>query len=239
MPELEGKVAIVTGGTRGIGRAIADALVARGAAVVVAARTPADVGRSAAELSARGRARGLVCDVRDPGACSRLIEEADAAFGRLDVLVNNAGVGAFGSVADLAVEDWQRVIETNLGGVFYCSRAAIPLLRRSGGGWILNIGSLAGKNAFAGGAAYNASKFGLVGLSEALMQDVRHEGIRVALIMPGSVAGEFDSPGGRGGLQDWKLQPEDVARTVVDLIAYPDRALASRVELRPSRPPRK
>lgn len=239
MPDLSGKAAIVTGSTRGIGRAIAEALVGAGAGVVVSARTAADVERVAAELGARGpgRARGIVADVGKYDDCARLVAGAAEAFGRLDILINNAGVGHFESVADMAVSDWERVIRTNLDALFYCSHEAIPHLRRAGGGWIINIGSLAGKNAFAGGAAYNASKFGLIGFSEALMQDVRHEGIRVSYIMPGSVATEFGlSRKGHG--EAWKIQPEDIAQLVLDLLATPARTLPSRIEVRPSMPPR-
>ncbi len=143
----------------------------------------------------------------------------------------------FGPVDQISGDDWRKVIETNLSGAFYCIRAAAPIMRRQGAGWILNIASLAGKNPFAGGTAYNASKFGMVGLSEAAMLDLRHDGIRVAAILPGSVATEF--AGGRGGDPGWRLTPEDVARTVADLLRYPDRALPSWVELRPSRPPKK
>ncbi|HLU25171.1 MAG TPA: SDR family oxidoreductase [Longimicrobiales bacterium] len=245
MSGLVDKVAIVTGGTRGVGAAIAAALLARGADVVITGRTAESASRGAERLAAvepvegvarRGRVLGIACDVRDYDACRELIQRTVAEFGRLDVLVNNAGIGIFAPADKLGVEDWRAVLETNLSGVFYCSREAIPHLRETGG-WIINIGSLAGKNAFAGGAAYNASKFGLIGFSEALMQDVRHDGIRVSYIMPGSIATEFggrDQDAGR----DWKLWPEDVAQAVVDLLAYPGRALPSRIELRPSRPAR-
>ncbi len=235
-PDLNGKVAVVTGGTRGIGRAIAEALLRAGARVVVGARTQADVARAAEELG--GDARGVVCDVRSPSDCDALLEAAVAAFGGVDILVNNAGIGRFERVADMTTETWDAVIETNLSGVFHASRAAIPLLKRRGGGWIINIASLAGKNAFPGGAAYNASKFGLVGFSEALMQEVRHDGIRVSYVMPGSVASEFSHPD-PGSDDAWKIQPEDIGAIVLDLLATPDRTLPSRVEVRPSRPPRK
>jgi 3-oxoacyl-[acyl-carrier protein] reductase len=150
-------------------------------------------------------------------------------------------VGAFGAVGELAVEKWDQVIETNLSGVFYCCHHALPHLSRAGESWIINIASLAGKNPFAGGAAYNASKFGLVGFSEALMMDVRHRGIRVNYIMPGSVASEFAGPSGSHGSgdTDWMIQPEDIAQLVLDLLAFPARTLPSRIEVRPSRPPKK
>lgn len=230
--DLGGKVALVTGGTKGIGRAIADDLVEHGARVVVGARTPSDVERVVGELGER--ARGMVCDVRDAQACQQLVEGAVDAFGGLDILVNNAGIGIFKRVEEMTVEEWDRLRGTNLDGLFYCSRAAIPHLKRRGGGWIINIGSLAGKNAFPGGAAYNTSKFGLIGFSEALMQEVRHDGIRVSYIMPGSVATT-----GFSGLAEWKIQPEDIGQIVLDLLATPDRTLPSRVEVRPSRPPKK
>jgi 3-oxoacyl-[acyl-carrier protein] reductase len=228
---LLGKVAVVTGGTKGIGRAIAEALVGQGVRVVVGARTEADVRSAAEEMGAD--ARGVVCDVRRADDCARLVETAEEAFGGLDILVNNAGVGVFAPVAELTVDEWDRVVETNLSGLFYCTHAAIPRLKQRGGGWIINIGSLAGKNAFPGGAAYNASKFGLIGFSEALMQEVRHDGIRVSYIMPGSVA----TPGFSEA--EWKIQPEDLGQIVLDLLATPDRTLPSRIEVRPSRPPKK
>jgi NADP-dependent 3-hydroxy acid dehydrogenase YdfG len=137
----------------------------------------------------------------------------------------------------MAPEHWRAVIETNLNSLFYCSHEVIPHLKRAGGGWIINIGSLAGKNAFPGGAAYNASKFGLIGFSEALMQEVRNDDIRVSYIMPGSVSTEFD--GGSKGSADWKIQPEDIAEIVLDLLNFPGRTLPSRVEVRPTRPPKR
>jgi len=230
---LDGKVAVVTGGTKGIGRAIAGALVEHGARVVVGARTQADVDRVADEL---GEAvRGVTCDVRNADDCAALIGTAVDAFGGLDILVNNAGIGIFKAVEAMTVEEWDRLQGTNVDSLFYCSRAAIPRLRERGGGWIINIGSLAGKNAFPGGAAYNTSKFGLIGFSEALMQEVRHDGIRVSYIMPGSVS----TSGFGSGEEDWKIQPEDIGRIVLDLLATPERTNPSRVEVRPSRPPRK
>lgn len=234
MPELTDRVAVVTGGTKGIGRAIAEALRDAGARVVVGARTEGDV--RAADRDLGDGARGVVCDVRVQADCERLIETAMDTFGRLDILVNNAGVGVFGEVESLTPDQWRTVIETNLNGVFYCTHAALPHLKQGGDAWIINIGSLAGKNAFPGGAAYNASKFGLIGFSEALMQEVRHDGVRVSYIMPGSVASDFSHP--TSGSDDWKIRPEDVARVVLDLLSFPSRTLPSRVEVRPSRPPR-
>ena len=232
---LDGQVAVVTGGNRGIGRGIVEALAREGATVALTARR-----REAAATAARevgGRTIGYGCDVRSYDAVRELFGEVARAAGGLDVLVNNAGIGIFSPVADLSPDDWRAVIETNLNGVFYCCHEAIPLMRKRGGGYIFNLSSLAGRNAFPSAAAYNASKFGLNGFSEALMQEVRYDGIRVSYLMPGSVATEF----GRGAdaKQGWALQPADVAAVVIDLLRSPKHALYSRVEMRPSQPPRK
>jgi 3-oxoacyl-[acyl-carrier protein] reductase len=231
-------VAIVTGGSTGIGMAIARAVVQRGGQVTIAARSEAALREAARSLGEAG-VHAVRADVRDPADAERIVAETVRRFGGLDVLVNNAGVGRFASVADMSVDDWRTVIDTNLSGVFYCTRAALPELRRRGGGFIVNISSLAGKNAFAGGAAYCASKAGLDQFSEALMQEVRHDNIRVSYVMPGSVATGFSGGPGGSGKDDWKLAPEDVAKVVVDLFDHDARSLPSRVELRPSRPPRK
>ena len=235
MPPPAGqRVALVTGGSRGIGLAIAKALAESGTAVAI-------TGRDRAVLETARRTLGdetiaLHADVQNEREAANAVDETADKFGGLDVLVNNAGVGLFASVADMTPSQWRQVIDTNLTGAFYCSHAAIPHFRRRGGGWIVNVSSLAAKNAFVGGAAYCASKAGLNAFSEALMQEVRHDNIRVTCVMPGSVSTGFGGRG-EGGEADWKLAPEDVARTVVDLMAHPPRSLPSRVELRPSRPP--
>jgi NAD(P)-dependent dehydrogenase (short-subunit alcohol dehydrogenase family) len=229
-------VTLVTGGSKGIGRAIAQALLAQGGHVAIAGRADTALVAAARTLGAGDRLLTVRGDVRDPADAQRFVDETVRRFGGLDVLVNNAGVGRFANVADMSVDDWRLIVDTNLSGVFYCTRAALPELRRRGGGYIVNISSLAGKNAFTGGAAYCASKAGLNQFSEALMQEVRHDNIRVSYVMPGSVATGF---GGTSGGEAWKLAPEDVAKVVVDLISHDARSLASRVELRPSRPPRK
>jgi 3-oxoacyl-[acyl-carrier protein] reductase len=240
--DLTGRGGIVTGASRGIGYAIADALAGAGAGVVLAARTGADVERAAAALAERHdgvRVIGVACDVRSQQDCERLIEQAATELGGIDILVNNAGIGRFAPVAELSPDDWRAVIETNLNSLFYCTHAALPHLIERGSSWVINIGSLAGRNAFPGGAAYNASKFGLIGFSEALMQEVRHDGVRVSYIMPGSVATEFSHPENRTKPgEEWKVQPEDIAQIVMDLLRTPERTLPSRVEVRPSRPPR-
>lgn len=237
MLDLTGKAAVVTGATRGIGRAIAESLAAHGASVALAARNEEAVQAVAAEIaaSAKGRVIGVKCDVRSYDDCKNLIARSVAEFGRLDTLINNAGIGGMVTVEEMSPDIWRAVIETNLNGMFYCSHEAIPHLRASRDGFIINIGSLAGKNAFPKGGAYNASKFGVIGFSEALMQEVRHDDIRVSYVMPGSVATEFFGMH-QGTGEDWKIGPEDIAEIVIDLLSKPMRTLISRVEVRPTKP---
>jgi NAD(P)-dependent dehydrogenase (short-subunit alcohol dehydrogenase family) len=238
--ELSGKVAIVTGGSKGIGRGIAEALVKEGVSVCVSARSRQEIDETVSELKSQSTAKvtGIVCDVRNHTQIKSLFELATSELGGIDILVNNAGIGVFASVEEMAPEDFRAVLETNLFGVFYCCHEAIPLMKQRGGGYIINISSLAGANPHPKMAAYNASKFGLNGFSEALMQEVRHSGIKVSYIMPGSVNTEFggDSPSVENS---WQLQPADIARVVIDLLHHDERSLPSRVEIRPSRPPKK
>jgi len=243
MTLLNDKVAIITGGSRGIGRAIAAALIADGASVVITGTDDARLSEARDALSASGsgvteRVMLSRTDVRREREVDALMTTAVSRFGGIDILINNAGVGDFAEVAAMTSDQWHRVIDTNLTGVFYCSHAAIPHLKARGGGWIINVSSLAGKNPFVGGAAYCASKAGLNAFAEALMLEVRHEGIRVSTVMPGSVRTGFSRGGDAAGM-DWKLAPEDVAEVGLDLLHHPSRSLPSRVELRPSRPPRK
>jgi len=230
------KTALVTGGTKGIGRAIAESLIKAGARVTITARNKNNIKAAVSQLNAIGPgiATGHVCDVRDYNQVKSVFDDLDG----LDILINNAGVGVFASVESMSVEDFHTVLETNVFGVFYCCHEAIPLMKKRGGGYIINISSLAGANPHAEMAAYNASKFGLNGFSEALMQEVRHDNIKVSYIMPGSVNTEFggDEP---SDAKSWQLQPSDIAEVVIDLLSYPDRALPSRVEIRPSRPPKR
>lgn len=224
MKPIQGQVAIVTGGTRGIGRAIARSLLEAGARVVVCSRKQDQVARCVEELGGQegGNIRGLACDVSRYAPVQSLVAFTVGEFGGLDILVNNAGVGVMANVSEISPRQWQQVIGTNLTGVYHCCHAAIPALRQRGGGYILNISSLAGKHAFAGGSAYNASKFGLNGFSEAIMQDLRYDNIRVSPILLGSVNTEFR---GRkaGKLVGWKLISEEVARVVVDLLRHDPR----------------
>jgi NAD(P)-dependent dehydrogenase (short-subunit alcohol dehydrogenase family) len=227
--------AIVTGSTRGIGLAIAKALLTAGDRVVITGRTASRVDAALTELRQLfgDRVVGLVLDVRDRQAVERVLGDAAARFGGLDVVVNNAGVGLFRSVETMSDAEWSEVFDTNVTGVFFMTRAAIPALRASGGGWIINIASLAGRNPFANGGAYCASKAALISFSDSVMQEVRFDNIRVSVIMPGSVATEFS---GSQKEDDWKLSGDDVAEVVIDLLRHPQRSLPSRVEIRPSKP---
>jgi 3-oxoacyl-[acyl-carrier protein] reductase len=231
---IAGRIAVVTGGTRGIGRAIAERLLAEGARVAICGRTPESVAHAVREMETKhpGRVAGEAADVSRADQVEQFFRAVDEKLGPLDILVNNAGGGIFKSVAELTIEEWRRTLGLNLDGVFYCSREALARFGNRGGGFIINISSLAGKNAFAGGAAYNASKFGLNGFSEAMMLDHRYNNVRVSYIMPGSVATEF----GSGSGAPWKIAPEDVAAVVAMLLRMPVRTTVSRVEMRPSKP---
>ena len=239
---FDGSVAVVTGGSRGIGRAVAERLLQYGADVLIAGRSAGSLAEAGAELArvagatGAGRLETVAADVRRPADAERLIGAAAGRFGGVDILINNAGVGHFEEVAEQSIDDWAQVIETNLSGVFYCCRAVIPVLRQRGGGWIINIGSLAGSYPFANGAAYCASKAGLDAFSAALMQEVRFDGIRVSVVAPGSVGTAFAGSDDRHAAAPWKLTVSDVAQIVVDLLRHESRSLPSRVEIRPSQP---
>jgi len=231
---LKGKHAIVTGGSRGIGRSIAEHLLRAGASVAICGRTRESTDRAIAELkqSPGGDVFGEPADVSNWDQVEQFFQNVESRFGTLDILVNNAGSGVFRPVQELTRADWDRTIGVNLTGVFYCCHQALPLLRKSGSGYIIQISSLAGVNAFAGGSAYNASKFGLNGFSEAIMQDLRYQDVRVSYIMPGSVDTDF----GSAVRADWKIAPDDIAQVVISLLRMPSRTLVSRVEVRPSKP---
>ncbi len=233
------RVALVTGGSRGIGRAVVEALLEAGFTVGFCSRSAESVAHAEEELTARWpvRVAGQQVDVRQQPQVAAWVTTAAARWGRIDCLVNNAGLGVFAPVDEIAPATFREVVETNLLGPFYAMAAVTPILRRQGSGWIVNVGSLAAKNALAGGAAYNASKFGLLGLTEAAMLDLRQAGIRVAAILPGSVDTEFHA--GRRPEREWMLAPVDVAQAVVDLLRFPERALPSLIEIRPTRPPKR
>jgi NAD(P)-dependent dehydrogenase (short-subunit alcohol dehydrogenase family) len=237
MESLSGKIAAVTGGTRGIGRAIAERLLREGAAVAICGRSPESTAKAVAEMAPLGKVFGHAADVSDPAQVRDFFLAVDGEFGALDILVNNAGEGVFRKVGEMTAEEWHRNIDLNLNGPFYCSHEALARFRARGGGFIVNISSLAARNAFSGGAGYNASKFGLNGFTEALMLDHRNDNVRVSTIMPGSVDTDFSGgPSKRTGDTSWMIASEDVAEAVAMVLRMPARTMVSRVELRPSIP---
>jgi len=240
METLRGKVALVTGGSRGIGLAIARALAADGVNVSVTGLSDAHLSAARPKIEAAGPSavETLRADVRRYDDIERAINATVGRFGGLDILINNAGVGIFVDVAEMTPAQWSEVLETNITGIFYACHAAIPHLRRRGGRSIINISSLAGSNPFVRGAAYCASKAAVNAFSEALMQEVRYDNIRVSCVAPGSVATEFAQGDAAKGA-DWKVAPAEVAEVVLNLLRHPARSLPSRVEIRPTRPPKK
>jgi 3-oxoacyl-[acyl-carrier protein] reductase len=234
MREITGKTALITGGTKGIGYGIAMSMHKEGMKVAITGRTKEGVATAQDALGEYGDVLGIVSDVRNFSSLEEGVGRVLKKWGKLDVLIANAGVGHFGSITDLSAEQWQETIDINLTGVFNSVKASIPALKNTGG-YIITIASLAGTNFFAGGAAYNASKFGLVGMTQAMMLDLRHEGINVSTIMPGSVATYFNghTPNDKDG---WKIQIEDLGQMTVDLLKIDPRTLPSKIEVRPSRP---
>jgi len=237
--ELRGQVAFVTGGSKGIGFGIAQALVARGVHVVITGRGEADLEAARQRLQGGpGQVDAVAVDVRDHAAVAAAIAQAASRYGGIDIVVNNAGVGTFATVADMTPEQWAGVIDTNVTGVYNVCHAALPELRQRGGGYILNISSLAGKNAFVGAGAYCASKAALNLFAEVLNQEVRHDNIKVTTIAPGSVATAFGG-GDEAKGSEWKIASADIGDMVVDLLELDTRSLPSYIELRPSKPPKK
>ncbi len=239
MPNITDKVILITGGSKGIGLGIAEVLLEAGARVAVTSRSAEVAQATANQLNAKypGKALGVASDVRNLTAEEKAVDQVLAHFGQLDVLVANAGLGHFAPIQELTAEQWQSTIDTNLTGVFHSVKAAIPALKQSEG-YIITIASLAGTNFFKTASAYNASKFGLVGFSQAIMLDLREDGVKVSTIMPGSVATHFNdhTP---SEADAWKIQPEDIGQMVADLLRMHPRTLPSKVEVRPSRPPKR
>ena len=239
MTNLENKTALITGGTKGIGYGIAAAMLREKMNVAITGRSGEGTQKASEELNdlGYGEAIGITSDVRNAASLENAVDSIINKWGKLDVLIANAGVGHFGSIMDLTPAQWHETIDINLTGVYNSVQACIPTLKKAGG-YIITIASLAGTNFFAGGSAYNASKFGLVGFTQALMLDLRHEGINVSTIMPGSVATYFNNhtPNEQDG---WKIQIEDLGQMIVDLLKLDPRTLPSKIEVRPSQPPQK
>lgn len=237
MNNLKGKVAFITGGSKGIGYGVAEALLNQGFKVAITSRSLEAAREAAKELESKGEIIGLEADVRNYESQQKAVQSAVDKFGKIDLLVANAGVGKFNSIEDMTPEEWNATIETNLTGVFYSVKSTLSELVKTEG-YIVTISSLAGTNYFAGGAAYNASKFGLTGFSQAVMLDLRQKGVKVSTIMPGSVATHFN--GHTPSDEDaWKIQKEDIGELVVNLMKMNPRTLPSKIEVRPSQPPKK
>lgn len=234
--QLSGKVALVTGGSKGIGYAIAETLIREGMHVAVTSRHEAEAEAAAERLNAigPGHALGIKSDVRDIASLQASVGKVLKTWHHLDVVIANAGVGHFGSIEDITPEQWHETIDTNLTGVFNTIKASLEPLKASKG-YLITIASLAGANFFAGASAYNASKFGLVGFTQAVMLDLRAHGIKVTTIMPGSVSTYFNHHVPNPD-DAWKIQPEDIGQMVRDLLYMHPRTLPSKIEVRPSRP---
>ena len=233
---MSSKVAYITGGTKGIGKGVAEKMLEAGYKVAISGRTKSSVDAVAKELSEKyqGEVLSIESNVRSIAAEKEAIKQINDKWGRVDCVVANAGVGHFASITEMTDEQWHDTIDINLTGVFHTTKASMDSLI-SNEGYLITIASLAGTNFFPKGAAYNASKFGLVGFSQAVMMDVRDKGVKVSTIMPGSVATNFN-----GNVVDekdaWKIQPEDIGQLVVDLLKMDPRTLPSKVEVRPSIP---
>lgn len=231
---LQGKTALITGGSKGIGYGIAAAMLAKGMKVAITSRTQKAADEAAASLGDSNQIIGIEADVRNYEAQQKAVQQVIEKWGQLDAMIANAGVGHFADIEDLTAQQWNEVMDINLTGVFYSTKASIAELKKSKG-YLITIASLAGTNFFAKGAAYNASKFGLVGFTQAVMLDVRQAGVKVSTIMPGSVSTYFNNRT-PSDAEAWKIQPEDVGQIVIDLLKMPARTLPSKVEVRPTMP---
>ncbi|MFL1011799.1 SDR family oxidoreductase [Flavisericum labens] len=240
MNDLKHKVALITGGSKGIGFGIAQALLAEGVNVAITSRSESAAQEAADILNTnanQAEAIGIKADVRDFESQQNAVQKVLEHFKQLDVVVANAGLGHFGSIEDLTIEQWHDTIDTNLTGVFYTIKSSVEALKKSKG-YFITISSLAGTNFFANGSAYNASKFGLTGFTQAVMLDLRHHGVKVSTIMPGSVSTYFNNRTPSEN-DDWKIQIEDIGELTVDLLKMNPRTLPSKIEVRPTRPPKK
>ncbi|MDR9456221.1 MAG: SDR family oxidoreductase [Salegentibacter sp.] len=237
MKSLENKVAFITGGSKGIGFGVAKSLLDLGMRVAITSRSMENAKNAAAKLGSKDKVMPLEADVRDYESQQKAVDSLIQEWGQMDVLIANAGIGHFGNIDELSVKQWQETLDTNLSGVFYSIKSSLEPLKKSKG-YVITISSLAGTNFFSGGAAYNASKFGVTGFTQAVMLDLRDKGIKVSTIMPGSVATYFNdhTPTEEDA---WKIQPQDIGELVVDLLKINPRTLPSKIEVRPSQPPKK
>ncbi len=241
MKDLKTKIALITGGTKGIGFGVAEAMMQEGINVAITSRSLEAAQKAANQLNSQvangGEAIGLEADVRDYGSQQKAVAEVINKFGKIDIVIANAGLGHFASVEDLTIEQWQETIDTNLSGPFYTLKSTLDQLKANKG-YYITISSLAGTNFFKGGSAYNASKFGVTGFTQAAMLDIRDYGIKVTTIMPGSVSTHFN--GNEPDQEDsWKIQKEDIGKLVIDLLNMNPRTLPSKIEVRPTTPPNK
>lgn len=238
--ELKDKVAFVTGGSKGIGYGIAKSLAKEGIKVAITSRSLESAGEAAIELNkevGQDLVLGVKADVRRYDDLTKAVEQTIEKFGQLDFVIANAGLGHYANIQDLTPDQWSETIDTNLTGVFNTAKTTLDALKKTKG-YFISISSLAGTNFFANGSAYNASKFGVTGFTQALMLDVRDLGVKVSTIMPGSVASHFNG-NNPGPKDDWKIQPEDIGEMTVDLLKMNPRTLPSKVEMRPSQPSKK
>ncbi|WP_081211705.1 SDR family oxidoreductase [Salegentibacter sediminis] len=237
MKSLENKVAFITGGSKGIGFGVAKSLLDLGMRVAITSRSLENAKNAADKLGSKDKVMALEADVRDYESQQKAVDSLMKEWGQMDVLIANAGIGHFGNIDELSVKQWQETLDTNLSGVFYSIKSSLEALKKSQG-YVITISSLAGTNFFSGGAAYNASKFGVTGFTQAVMLDLRDKGIKVSTIMPGSVATYFNdhTPTEEDA---WKIQPQDIGELVVDLLKINPRTLPSKIEVRPSQPPKK
>jgi len=239
MNNIANKTALITGGSKGIGYGIAESLLQQDMNVVITGRSQETISAAADQLNQikPGKALGVAADVRQLADQEKAVQETLNAYGQLDLLIANAGVGHFASIEDMTLEQWHDTMDINLTGVFNSIKPAITPLKDTKG-MIITVASLAGTNFFPRGAAYNASKFGLVGFTQAVMMDLRQHGIRVSTIMPGSVKSQFNHPDPNAD-ESWKIQPEDLGSLVIELMQMNPRTLPSKIEVRPSMPPSK
>lgn len=232
MQNLENKVALITGASKGIGYGIAEALLKQGVKVAITSRSQQSADEAAQKLG--GNVLALEADVKDLDSQHKAVEKIIEKWGQLDILIANAGVGSFAPIEEMEPKDWHDMIDTNLTGVFYSIKSALSHLKKSEG-YIFTISSLAGTNFFAGGSAYNASKFGLTGFTQSVMLDLRQYGIKVTTIMPGSVATHFNDHQPNDEKDAWKIQPEDIGQMITDLLHMHPRTLPSKIEVRPTK----